>query len=192
MTREDLAKKKVLFCDLDGTLIQTWTGETFPQGVWDVQLKFNVWSKITDLFPNLQALYIVSNQGGIGHGYVNEERFQSKMRWICASLKDWFQLKAGFVPMMNAWFCTSNDLNHPCKKPNPGMLREAVESCVLREKVDIEGLEVQMPSLTKPKKEDMVMLGDASGREGDFSDSDKMCAQNFGIDYVDVRDFLKL
>jgi hypothetical protein len=38
----------------------------------------------------------------------------------------------------------------------------------------------------------MIMLSDASGYPGDFSDSDKVCAQNFGIDYVDVRDFLKL
>lgn len=27
---------------------------------------------------------------------------------------------------------------------------------------------------------------------GDFSDSDKKCAENFGIDYIDVRDFLEL
>ena len=33
------------------------------------------------------------------------------------------------------------------------------------------------------------MIGDASGKSGDFSDSDKKCAENFGID---VRDFLKL
>lgn len=25
---------------------------------------------------------------------------------------------------------------------------------------------------------------------GDFSDSDKKCAENFGIDYLDVEDFL--
>lgn len=192
MTREELAKKKILFCDLDGTLIKTYSGDTFPQGVWDVELKLDIWSKIVDLFPNLQALYIVTNQGGIGHGYVNEERFQSKMRWILSSLEDWFQLKVNFVSITNGYACTSNDADHPCKKPNPGMLRKAVESCVFREKVDIEGLGVQMPSLTKPKKEDMVMLGDASGREGDFSDSDKMTAENFGIDYIDVRDLLKL
>lgn len=36
------------------------------------------------------------------------------------------------------------------------------------------------------------MIGDASGKPGDFSDSDKKCAENFGIDYIDVRDFLEL
>lgn len=41
-------------------------------------------------------------------------------------------------------------------------------------------------------KQEMIMIGDASGKPGDFSDSDKKCAENFGIDYIDVRDFLEL
>ena len=39
-------------------------------------------------------------------------------------------------------------------------------------------------------KNEMIMIGDASDAVRDFSDSDKMTAQNYGIDYVDVRDFL--
>ena len=35
------------------------------------------------------------------------------------------------------------------------------------------------------------MIGDASGKEGQFSDSDKKTAENFGIDYMDVEDFVK-
>lgn len=34
------------------------------------------------------------------------------------------------------------------------------------------------------------MIGDASGKPGDFSDSDRKCTENFGIDYIDIRDFL--
>lgn len=41
-------------------------------------------------------------------------------------------------------------------------------------------------------KAECIMIGDASGKPGDFSDSDKKCAENFGIDYIDVRDFLEL
>ena len=41
-------------------------------------------------------------------------------------------------------------------------------------------------------KKECIMIGDASGKPGDFSDSDKKCAENFGIDYIDVRDFLEL
>lgn len=39
-------------------------------------------------------------------------------------------------------------------------------------------------------KSQMIMIGDASGKPGDFSDSDKKCAENFGIDYLDVEDFI--
>lgn len=38
----------------------------------------------------------------------------------------------------------------------------------------------------------MCMIGDASGKEGQFSDSDKQTAINFGIDYYDVNDFIKM
>ena len=34
------------------------------------------------------------------------------------------------------------------------------------------------------------MIGDASGKEGQFSDSDKKTAENFGINYMDVEDFI--
>lgn len=34
------------------------------------------------------------------------------------------------------------------------------------------------------------MIGDASGKEGQFSDSDKKMAGNFGCEYMDVDDFV--
>ena len=37
-----------------------------------------------------------------------------------------------------------------------------------------------------------LMIGDASGKEGQFSDSDKKTAENFGIDYMDVDDFINM
>ncbi len=33
---------KVIFADLDGTLIDTISGEAFPKGIWDMQIKFDV------------------------------------------------------------------------------------------------------------------------------------------------------
>ena len=40
-------------------------------------------------------------------------------------------------------------------------------------------------------KKDALMIGDASGKPGQWSDSDKRTAENFGIDYLDVEDFIK-
>lgn len=39
-------------------------------------------------------------------------------------------------------------------------------------------------------KQKSLMIGDASGKEGQFSDSDKKTAENFGIAYMDVNDFV--
>ena len=38
----------------------------------------------------------------------------------------------------------------------------------------------------------MLMIGDASGKEGQFSDSDKKTAENYCIDYIDVDDFVNI
>ena len=37
----------------------------------------------------------------------------------------------------------------------------------------------------------MLMIGDASGNPGQFSDTDRKTAENFGIDYMDVYDFTR-
>ena len=66
------------------------------------------------------------------------------------------------------------DKTNPYRKPNTAMLE-----CLSKE-WDVHN------------KLEMIMIGDASGKPGDFSDSDKKCAENFGIDYIDVRDFLEL
>lgn len=37
-----MKKYKVLFADLDGTLIETISGNTFPKGIWDMRIRFDV------------------------------------------------------------------------------------------------------------------------------------------------------
>ena len=71
-------------------------------------------------------------------------------------------------------YCTSLDKDCPERKPNTGMLEGLANDYNIK------------------SKEECIMIGDASGKPGDFSDSDKKCAENFGIDYIDVRDFLEL
>lgn len=167
----DLKGKKVLFCDLDGTLIETISGETFPKGIWDMQIRFEVLDKIKEIKP--KCLLIVTNQGGIGKGFVNRRNFEFKMEYICCSIKEYTEIPVEYS------YCEKNDPAYKYRKPNSGMLDSLMHKMINRGIVS-NGIEIDK----------MLMIGDASGKEGQFSDSDKKTAENFGIDYIDVNDFV--
>lgn len=161
-----MKKYKIIFCDLDGTLIDTISGETFPKGIWDMRIKFDVLDKIKELKPKF--LFIVSNQGGIEKGFVNEYHFCAKLGFIVHSIEEYCNIRVDY------YYCSINDKDDENRKPNYGMLEDALTE------YDI--------NCSKSK---MLMIGDASGKPNQFSDSDKKTAENFGIDYLDVEDFCK-
>ena len=165
---ENLKNKKVIFCDLDGTLIETISGETFPKGIWDMKLRFDVLDTIKKLNP--EYILIVSNQGGIENGFVDGYDFKSKSEYIARAISGYCNCKC------YAMYCETNDKSDPYRKPNTGMLETLL--------VDYVGDDFDYI------KSKSLMIGDASGKEGQFSDSDKKTAENFGIDYMDVDDFV--
>ena len=160
--------KKIIFCDLDGTLIETISGETFPKGIWDMQIKFEVLDAIKKLKP--EYILIVSNQGGIESGFVNAHDFRAKSEYITRAIRQYYGCEC------DAMYCQSNDKLDPYRKPNTGMLYSLLEKYVGD---DFDYI-----------KQKSLMIGDASGKEGQFSDSDKRTAENFNIDYIDVNDFV--
>ena len=158
--------KTIVFSDLDGTLIDTITGETFPKGVWDMKIKFDVLDKIKKEY-NPKYLFIVTNQGGLGT-FVNLENFVNKLNYIKSAIKEYLDCIVDFE------YCGSLDKTHKCRKPNIGMADILLNSHFL----------------TDVGLWQMIMIGDASGKEGNFSDSDKKFAENLGIEYIDVNDLL--
>ena len=170
----DLLSKKVLFIDLDGTLIKTISGKTFPEDITDFRIQLSVLDKIVEKLPNLNSFYIVTNQGGVDIYYTKED-IETKLRTIevfCQRYLDsHYNLSNDEFIMTNYQYCDSMDKTNHRRKPNTGMLELLVKN--------YKGLQ----------KSQILMIGDASDKPGDFSDSDKKCAENFGID---VRDFLKL
>ena len=160
---------KILFSDLDGTLIETISGETFPKGMWDMKLRFDVLDAIKKLNPDY--IFIVSNQGGIEKGFVNQIHFNNKLDYICSSIKEYCDCHCDTV------YCVTNDKSNPNRKPNVGMLLSLTETY-------FDDMRDYVKSMS-------LMIGDASGKDGQFSDSDKKTAENFGIDYMDVNDFVK-
>ena len=166
---EILKNKNILFCDLDGTLIETISGDTFPKGIWDMKLRFDVLDAIKKLNP--EYVLIVSNQGGIESGFVDAKKFSTKLFYIVESIGEYCGCEC------YAMYCDTNNKSDPYRKPNTKMLETLLEDYVGD---DIEYI-----------KQKSLMIGDASGKEGQFSDSDKKTAENFGIDYMDVNDFVK-
>lgn len=159
---------EVIFADLDGTLINTISGETFPKGIWDMKFSFGALNTIKKINP--KYLLIVSNQGGIEKGFVDENNFHAKLEYIERAISEYCNCECC------AMYCATNDKTDPYRKPNTGMLEDLLEICVGDNSDFI--------------KQKSLMIGDASGKEGQFSDSDKKTAENFGIDYMDIKDFI--
>ena len=163
-----MKKYNVIFSDLDGTLINTISGETFPKGIWDMQIRFEVLDKINEVKP--EYLLIVSNQGGIESGFMDDYDFRAKLEYITRAISEYCDCEC------YAMYCKTNDKSDPYRKPNVGMLNYLTERRVGDDFDYIKSVS--------------LMIGDASGKEGQFSDSDKKTAENFGIDYMDVDDFV--
>lgn len=159
---------EVIFADLDDTLINTINGKTFPKGIWDMKLNFDALDAIQKVNP--EYLLIVSNQGGIEKGFVDENNFHAKLEYIERAISEYCNCECC------AMYCATNDKTDPYRKPNTGMLEDLLEICVGDNSDYI--------------KQKSLMIGDASGKEGQFSDSDKKTAENFGIDYMDIKDFI--
>ena len=163
-----MKKYNVIFSDLDETLIKTISGETFPKGIWDMKIRFDVLDKIKEIKPTY--LLIVSNQGGIESGFVDKHDFWSKPEYIIRAIREYCDCEC------YCRYCITNDKTDLYRKPNVGMLENLLESYVGD---DFDYI-----------KQKSLMIGDASGKEGQFSDSDKKTAENFCIDYMDVDDFV--
>lgn len=164
---------RYLFIDLDGTLIETQSGSTFPQSLYDMRFRLDVFEAIKRMSPEI--VFIVSNQGGIDMGYVNRVGFETKMGYVKAVLFEYCG-----VPVY-ATYCPSNDKADPMRKPNGGMLTKLWEDALA---------DGEVSSVFEECKDEVLMVGDASGGENDFSDSDLRCAERVGIDYMDVEDFV--
>lgn len=166
--KKHLRVERVLFADLDGTIIVTKSGNTFPENCDDWKLKDYIIDAIKEYNPT--HLHIISNQGGIERGFVDANEFFWKMVKIQKTLKTHLP-----KTRVSYDYCTSNGRNDLRRKPNCGM---------------IDFYCTDAYNNTDCLKRNCLMIGDASGKDGQFSDSDKKCAENANIKYMDVDDFI--
>jgi len=171
--------------DLDHTLITTLTGETFPISKEDWIFDDTVVSRLLEI-SDLQSVTIITNQGGIKHGYFQEKDIVEKLNSVSESLETYLQ-----VPVNYFYSDGTKTYRH---KPNVAMGLEALQE------------------LKDSNPENYIMIGDASGlnkhyddnnefvcydpknkynSKKDFSNSDLIFSKRLNIKYYDVEMFKK-
>lgn len=166
------SKYKIIFTDLDDTLISANKPNTFPKGIWDMVFKFDVLEEIKKLNP--EYFFICTNQGGIPK-YLNKDHFEDKLNYVISCLKEYLNCTVDGI------YCYTTDKDDPYRKPNVGMAEHCLQVYNLKKGEDFEIL-------------DCLMIGDADGTEGTFSDSDKKFAENLfgGIDFISPKELLEI
>lgn len=179
----DIKSKRILLFDFDGTLIETASGKTFATDLTDMRIKMDVVNKALDLMQEngVKVFAIVSNQGGVEAGFVSGADIEAKIEYVLRCVHD-LAVKRGIRGVLyEKRLCYSNDEQNQMRKPNTGMIDDILMKC---KDTVMRGMNFSQ------LKGCSLMVGDASGLPGQFSDSDKVCAYNSGINYMDITTFL--
>lgn len=154
---------KVAGFDLDGTLIKTLSGTIHSRTASD----WTFWSphipsRLLGLHRAGYHIAVFSNQAGLKSPHkdsANLTKFKLKVAAVLAALD---------LPI-TVYAATARD---GYRKPGTGMWSVATRD--LKGDVDLDG---------------SYLVGDAAGRKGDFSDSDKMWAAGVGIGFFTPEEF---
>jgi len=113
---------KALFFDLDHTLIRPLEGRTFPNSSSDWEFIPGIKRAIKPFMDAGYMFIIISNQGGIEAGHHTELDIEFKLVTVLSDLRLALQ-----VPEARYAFRYCGSLQpHPDRKPNPGMILDAV------------------------------------------------------------------
>ncbi|MCX5810085.1 MAG: HAD family hydrolase [Proteobacteria bacterium] len=114
-----MPKKAAIFFDRDGTLIHD---AHYPSKPDDVRFMPGAREALIQLQQQGFLLFIISNQSGIGRGYITPEEAESVYRKVAADLE------ASGIKLGYAYYCPhSPDDNCQCRKPSPYMLMDAAD-----------------------------------------------------------------
>lgn len=168
-----MKKYKIVFISLDGTLINTASNGSYPKGIWDMYMNIPLLSKLKELHPSY--VFIVSNQSGVSKRLVNKSYFKSKLQYIISCVNEYI---GGDFDCKAECCYTDNEFNY-FRKPNTGMLHNILKT------VSYDGKSLF-------DKTEMCMIGNAINEDNSSMYADKQTAANYGIDYYDINDFIKM
>lgn len=110
---------KALFLDLDGTVISTASGRTFPLHIKDWKINKEIIPVIKNCIKHNYIIIIVTNQGGIECGYITEANFLAKIEDVCNTLEKILKTSV----KIHYLYCKHMESYY--RKPNIGMGVEA-------------------------------------------------------------------
>lgn len=145
-----MSKNKALFLNLDGTLIQAKSGNTFSTGKDDWKFRPKMLSRLKYFYDKGYYIIIVSNQSGVDEGHITPRELTSKVCLISEQVCN-FLRKSEYKYTSweighddRVYWMIADSLDHVWRKPNPDAAYFAADKFNL-------GLE------------QCVMVGDASG-----------------------------
>ncbi len=147
--------QKICIFDLDNTIIKTKSGNVFPKNLNDWKFLFN---NTIETFKQENIIYgIVSNQNGL--------KTESKKN-------DWITKLNNIIKFIPIHFVFASTENNKYRKPLPNSWYFIKEHILFN---------VNVKLLEENKK--IYYIGDACGRDNDFSDTDLKYALNLNIKF---------
>lgn len=157
-------QKRFIICDILDCLVETYQSNGYPglmpRGIYDIRLRFEVWSKLAAFNPEKVFTMIprslISSEGGYSFAW------DTALNYITCSLSEYLR-----IPYKNCQILLQHTLNQ-------------------QEKVRI--LEPLIKDYGYDKR-DMIYVGIYSGLQGQ-SDRDIIAAKRLDLDYVDINQLL--
>jgi polynucleotide 3'-phosphatase len=177
---------KVYAFDLDSTLIKTRSGGTFSKNAEDWKWCFDtVLAKLEEISKANGTIVIFSNQAGV----LSDKRESKSMYHFLLKVKSILLDLNKHGIGSKVWIYASTGQSALSKKKgiDPKRFTKYRKPAVGM----FEDFEKEYNNLKKEqlKNENVVFIGDAAGREGDFSDSDLKFAKNCRVEFRIPEDF---
>ncbi|KAF3992439.1 hypothetical protein FT663_00719 [Candidozyma haemuli var. vulneris] len=185
---QDVKKLKLACFDLDGTLVKTRSGSSFARSPGDwVWFTDKAKQSVAEQVSKGYLLVIFTNQGGVvasegspSKSYTNlKERVNQVVTSLGKDVPYPLVVAAPKRPKAKQKIVSSEEEHQHMRKPGLGMWEKVEE--YLEEVFDGGAID----------KQESFYVGDAAGRELDFSDSDKAFAEAVKVKFYTPEEFFQ-